>query len=99
MIVAKRPLTTRTLQGRSVKSALPLLLIPVLALGCTDTPPAQQDLPSENVTPNTDERLVYVMPDKFPNVVAFCDGSARVYATTRETQDLVVIDSHSECRG
>ena len=94
----KLPLSTRTLLGRSVKSALGLLLIPVFA-ACTETPPAQQDLPSENVTQNTDERLVYVMPDKFPNIVAFCDGSARIYVTTRETQDLLVVDSHSECQG
>lgn len=38
-------------------------------------------------------RLVVVMPDKFPNLAYYCDGTTAVIATTREAAPVVVVDS------
>lgn len=66
---------------------------------CTNTPKPQQDLPDEKVEANIGERLVYINPDKFPNVVAFCDGTTRIYVTTRDTQNFQVVPDHPSCTG
>jgi hypothetical protein len=69
-----------------------------LAAGCGDDP-ARQDLNPNSVEQNREERLVYVMPDQFPNVIAFCDGNTRIYITTREDQAPVLVADSPECQG
>jgi hypothetical protein len=66
--------------------------------GCTDAP-AVRDLPVENQQTNIEDRLVYVNPDGFPNVVAWCDGGTRLYVTSREAQPFVAVPDSPECRG
>jgi hypothetical protein len=69
-----------------------------LVVGCApDDPPAQQDLPDEKVLQNIDQRIVYVNPDAFPNVIAFCDGPTRLYVTSRDTQSPLAINNHPLC--
>lgn len=41
-------------------------------------------------------RTVIVMPDQFPNLVVVCDGTTRVYVTTREAPPAVV-PNHPLC--
>jgi hypothetical protein len=83
--------------SRWVAVGLAEVILLALSACVEDTPPAQQDLSDEHVEQNIGERLVYVNPDKFPNVVAFCDGPARVYITTRDTQNPVVVMDHPWC--
>lgn len=68
-----------------------------LVVGCTDTPTPRQDLPDSHVEVNQGERLVYLSPDQFPNVVAWCDGTTRLYVTTRDSQPLVAVPNHPFC--
>lgn len=78
--------------------AMLVLGIIIWATACSH-PKALQDLPNEKLETNIGERLVYINPDKFPNVVAFCDGPTRVYITTRDYQDPVVVPNHPWCTG
>lgn len=41
-------------------------------------------------------REVIVMPDEFPNLVVVCDGTTRLYVTTREAPPVAVPD-HPAC--
>ena len=43
-------------------------------------------------------RDVILMPDGFPNLVVACDGTTRIYVTTREAAPAVVPD-HPLCKG
>jgi hypothetical protein len=69
-------------------------------VACADeTPPSRQDLPESNVLQEKGQRLVYISPDLYPNVLAFCDGPVRIYLTTRESIEPVVVMDHPECEG
>lgn len=74
------------------------MLLGVLLVGCS-TPNPQKDLPPDKVDLDENRRLVYTNPDAFPNVVAFCDGSTRLYVTTRDYAPIVAIPASPECRG
>jgi hypothetical protein len=41
-------------------------------------------------------RDIIVMPDKFANIAVVCDGTTRIYVTTREVAPVVVPD-HPAC--
>lgn len=43
-------------------------------------------------------RTIIVMPDKFANIAVVCDGTTRLYVTTREAPPVAVPD-HPACRG
>lgn len=68
-------------------------------VGCGGHDPAVEDLDPNGITQERGERLVYVMPDTFPNVIAMCDGGTRVYITNRDYQQLVAIPDSKECQG
>jgi hypothetical protein len=78
-----------------------LALLVLQGSSCEDTPPAQQDLPDEKVEQNLGERLIYVDPDKYPNVLTFCDGPVRVYVPVSESGPLPieVVNNHPFCTG
>ncbi len=38
-------------------------------------------------------RTIIVMPDQFPNLAVVCDGTTRIYVTTREAAPVAVPDS------
>lgn len=38
-------------------------------------------------------REVVVMPDKFPNLAYYCDGTTAIVVTTRDAAPVVVLDS------
>lgn len=85
----------------SYRTGIVLMCLAFLPFGviaaCDDTPPSRQDLPEESVLQELSQRVVYVNPDQFPNVVAFCDGPARIYITTRPEHEPVVVMDHPEC--
>jgi hypothetical protein len=77
-----------------------LAAVAMLALAaCSDTDPAVEDLDPDVVSQDREPRLVYVMPDTYPNILVFCDGPVRVYLTTREALPLAVVADHPACRG
>lgn len=43
-------------------------------------------------------RTVIVMPDQFPNLAIVCDGTTRLYVTTREAAP-VLVEDHPLCQG
>jgi hypothetical protein len=69
----------------------------LVAAGCETQAPAVRDLPVENQQTNVADRLIYVSPDGFPNVVAWCDGTTRLYVTSREAQPFVAVPGSPEC--
>lgn len=75
-----------------------IVVIMVLA-GCDTQAPAVKDLPVENQKTDIADRLIYVSPDGFPNVVVWCDGKSRIYVTSREAQPIVVVPDSPECVG
>lgn len=75
-------------------------LVVVLAIlaGCTQAP-AVKDLPVDNQQVDVSNRTIYANPDTFPNVVAWCDGTTRLYVTSRDAQPFVAVPNSPECRG
>lgn len=71
-------------------------LIASSASGC-GAPDPRKDLPDTQVDLDENRRDVYVNPDQFPNVVAFCDGDTRLYVTTRDYAPIVVVADSPEC--
>lgn len=83
-------------------AALFILLVFVVALlvGCGDDPPnPRTDLDEDNITLDTAGWTVYANYDEFPNVAAKCDGSSRMYTTTRLESAIVVVPNSPECVG
>jgi hypothetical protein len=76
---------------------LAILVVVVGLAACSDTDPALQDLDPDAVIQDRQERDVFINPDGYPNVVAFCDGPNRVYITTRESQNPVVVRNDVTC--
>jgi PBP1b-binding outer membrane lipoprotein LpoB len=80
-----------------MKRLIALSVVAVLLAGCSSAP-ALGDLPVANQQTNRDDRLIYLNPDQFPNVVAWCDGTTRLYVTSREAQPFVAVPNSPECR-
>jgi hypothetical protein len=72
---------------------------------CGDDPGVTEDLSDEDIvlTPVNDPALnpiAYGNYDGHPNVVAWCDGTARVYTSTRIGADgFQVVPDHPLCQG
>jgi hypothetical protein len=80
-----------------------LFVIASLALlgGCTkeyNDDRGRGDAPIGEI--HEDERDVYVFPDQYANVAVACDGTSRMYMTTRKgdvAATLVVVPDSPEC--
>lgn len=57
-----------------------------------DLPDDKQDIVQVPVT-------VYQMPDQFPNIVFFCNGSTGVYLNTRQANSTQLQPNDALCRG
>jgi hypothetical protein len=83
---------------RRLAPAVAVLALAGLAVGCSEYND-ERGIGDAPIGERLEEpRDVYVMPDQFANVVAFCDGNTRIYVTTREAPVTAVAD-HPACRG
>jgi len=93
-------MTTETKRTVLVIVGLAALLILVLIIaGCSETPTPKSDLDGDNLTIVSTPWTVYLNYDEFPNIAVKCDGSVRLYATTRASDALHVIPAHELCQG
>ena len=53
---------------------------------------ARSDLPVKNQSVKSPSVEVYRMPDGFPNITSVCMNGDRVYAVTRESNSITVIE-------
>lgn len=75
------------------------LLILILALAaCGDTDRVDMDIPDEDVDAVVVPWTLYVNYDDHPNVAARCDGTTRLYTTTRTDDALAVVPDHDLCQ-
>ena len=74
------------------------LAVIVLA-ACSDTPNVKRDIEDEEADLVVVPWTLYVNYDDHPNVAARCDGTTRLYTTTRIGADgLVVVPDHPLCQ-
>jgi hypothetical protein len=71
----------------------------ILLVGCSDTETPRQDLDENDVDYVATPWTVYGNYDQFPNVAVRCDGSTRMYTTTRASDSLEIVPDHELCQG
>jgi hypothetical protein len=72
----------------------------VLALAaCGDDETPRTDLDENNIDLISTPWTVYANYDEFPNVAVRCDGSTRMYTTTRASDALELVPDHELCQG
>jgi len=77
-------------------SAAPLIVAAVLATsGCSDT--TLEDLPNNKQDIVQVPVTVYQMPDQFPNIVFFCNGTTGMYINTRQANSTVLNPNDPKC--
>ena len=83
-----------------VLTVVVVIAIVLMFAACGDTTPTpREDLSDSDVTLDTSGWRVYANFDEFPNVAVKCDGTARMYTTTRIELPLIVIPDHDLCQG
>lgn len=77
-----------------------LLLIGLLALAaCGDRDNVDRDIDDDEADLVMVPWTLYVNYDDHPNVAARCDGTTRLYTTTRSDDALAVVPDHDLCQG
>ena len=76
-----------------------IVLIIVLLAGCSDTETPRTDLDENNIDLISTPWTVYANYDEFPNVAVRCDGTTRMYTTTRVSDALELVPDHELCQG
>ena len=95
-----RPTLDRRAKGWVIAgSVLILICLVLLLVGCSDTETPREDLDEDNVDYVATPWTVYGNYDEFPNVAVRCDGSTRMYTTTRESSALNLVPDHELCQG
>ena len=77
--------------------AVAILLM--LLVGCSSTPDPATDLDEDNIFLVETPWTVYANYDEQPNVAVKCDGTTRMYTTTRGSDALHLVPNHELCQG
>ena len=77
-----------------------LLIIAVVVLAaCGDKDRVDMDINDEDVDAVVVPWTLYINYDDHPNVAARCDGTTRLYTTTRTDDPLQLVPNAPECQG
>lgn len=76
-----------------------IAVVAVALTACDETPTPRQDLNEDEVDLVETPWTVYANYDEFPNIAVRCDGSTRMYTTTRSSDALEIVPNHELCQG
>lgn len=78
---------------------LTVIAMVAFAAGCGDKDNVDMDIDDDDVDAVVVPWTLYINYDDHPNVAARCDGSVRLYTTTRTDDPLQLVEDHPLCPG
>lgn len=96
----ERPPLDRRAKGWAIAGCILIgICLILLLVGCADKDNVDMDIDDDDVDAVVVPWTLYINYDDHPNVAARCDGTTRMYTTTRTDDPLQLIPDHPSCQG